>query len=78
MSFIHDNEHDFTWENTINIGSHGGYYILEGLANAQSFLLELSIESSRPYWKKLAQTAWQGFTESLRYSPVNGTFKHII
>ena len=67
---VHDNEHDYAWEDTINLFSHEGYRLLECLSDAQNFLNEHYADVTEPHWKKIGRIVWQSFNESLEHYPL--------
>lgn len=67
---IHDNEHDFTWEDTLNVFSYEGYRILESIADAQTYLDEHYATLTESDWKKIGKIIWKGFNESLKPNPL--------
>ena len=73
---IHNNEHDFIWENTINVLSYEGYHMLEDVANAQNFLNEHSAAIMEARWKRIGKIVWQNLNESLKHPTFIYPIKH--
>ncbi len=70
MEGIRNNEFDYEWEETIDILSLPGYYIFEGIHNAQSELDSYYRESTEPLWKKTGRMLLRTMNDNFKQKPI--------